>query len=863
MALEEYRRKRDFKRTPEPAGKTARRAGTLRYVIQKHAARRLHYDFRLEADGVLKSWAVPKGPSLDPSEKRLAVQVEDHPLEYGAFEGVIPQGEYGGGTVLLWDRGAWKSLEGDASAAIAAGKVKLELHGEKLRGGWTLVRMGGRANADGKNWLLIKEKDESARPLRQGDILEARPESVASGRQMDEIAQQKDKVWRSSRQAAGAKKYKFEPVPVKVPVKVKARPRKLAPGKLPGARKGSLPQKPEPQLATLVREAPTGEEWLHEIKFDGYRALGRIERGRARLISRNGKDWTDNFAAVAEAIEKLPVRAALLDGEVVALGPGGRSSFQALQQALKQGGQGLVYYVFDLLHLDGYDLTSMPLAARKEVLATLLSSDGTVRYSDHVTGNGPEFFAQACEIGVEGVISKRKNAPYRPGRGRDWLKIKCLASQEFVIGGFSEPSGARDGLGALLLGVHEDGELRYAGKVGTGFDTKTLSELRRRLAPLEQERPSFSNPPPGKNRGVHWVRPQLVAEVDFTEWTDEGLLRHPTFKGLREDKPARDVVRERPKAAARSGKSKKSGPPEVAGVRLTNPDRVLWPEQGIVKLDLVRYYEAVADWILPHVTHRPLMIYRCPQGYGKGGFFQKHVNESTPEPIRGVEIEEDEGEIVRYLMIEDLAGLITLAQLAALELHTWGAPSEHVEGPDRLVLDLDPDESLPWERVVEAAFLVRDKLAALELASWVKTTGGKGLHVVVPLDGRGSWELVRDFSHALALQIVAEAPDRYVAEVSKARRKGKIYVDYVRNTRGATWIAPYSTRARSGAPVSTPITWTELERGLRPAELTLRTVPERLAALSRDPWQGFSRKQSLERAVRRLTKGKKTKGKKQ
>lgn len=853
MALEEYRRKRDFQRTPEPAGKRAKRADKLRYVIQKHAARRLHYDFRLEADGVLKSWAVPKGPSLDPKEKRLAVQVEDHPLEYGAFEGVIPEGEYGGGTVLLWDRGTWSSLEGDPSKAIHAGKVKLQLHGEKLKGGWTLVRMGGRGNEDGKNWLLIKENDETARPMSKGDILEERPESVVSSLDLEEIARKKDKVWRSDKKQSVPKRFQA--------VQLKPAARKVSPQKLPGARKAALPLKPSPQLATLVKEAPDGPDWLHEIKFDGYRTLGKIDRGKVRLISRNGKDWTENFAAVADAAARLPVRAALLDGEVVALGPEGHSSFQALQRALKLGGQGLVYYAFDLLHLDGYDLTATPLEARKEALATLLSStaehNGTVRYSDHVASKGNEFFQQACRIGVEGIVSKRRAAPYRPGRSRDWLKIKCLASQELVIGGFTDPAGSRDGLGALLLGVHDaDGKLRYAGKVGTGFDTKTLRDLRKRLEPLAQARPPFRNPPRGANRGVHWVRPKLVAQIDFTEWTDEGLLRHPTFRGLREDKAAKDVVRERPKESqGSSGKaSTKAAQPEVAGVRLTNPDRVLYPKQGLVKLDLVRYYESVAKWILPHVTHRPLMIYRCPQGHEQECFFQKHVNESTPEPIQGIEVEEDDGEVGKYLMIEDLPGLITLAQLAALELHTWGAPADDVERPDRMVFDLDPDEALPWDSVVEAAFLLRKKLAKIGLESWVKTTGGKGLHVVVPLDGKSGWDLLRDFTHALALQIVAEAPDRYIAEASKARRKGKIYIDYLRNARGATWIAPYSTRARSGATVSTPITWPELKKGVRPHEFTMRTIPKRLSTLSRDPWHGFLKQpQSIEQSVRRLT----------
>ncbi len=851
MGLREYQRKRDFRRTPEPSGRAAAaRSGQARggrFVVQKHDARRLHYDFRLESDGVLKSWAVPKGPSLDPSERRLAVEVEDHPLEYGSFEGAIPEGEYGGGTVLLWDRGRWYP-EGDARAGLRSGKLKFRLAGKKLRGGWTLVRMRGRDQGGKPSWLLIKENDAEARPLDEGDILEERAESVASGLELAEIEAAPRRVWSSNRAAAG-----------RAAPPARARPRRVASPVAPpaGARRGALPRSVEPQLATLVDEVPRGPGWLHELKLDGYRVLAVVRNGRARLFTRRSKDWTDVFPGLAAALAALPVRAAVVDGEATALTADGKSSFQALQQALR-GGAPLTYFAFDLLHLDGHDLRPAPLRERKETLRRLLATAGVeVRFSDHVAENGEEFYARACQLGAEGVVSKRAEAPYKSGRGRDWLKIKCSQRQEFVIGGFTDPAGSRAGIGALLVGVYEDSRLRYAGKVGTGFDAATLRELRRRLEPLEVDAPQFADPPRGAlARGAHWVRPRLVAEVDFTEWTEDGRLRHPSFQGLRADKPARQVRRERTAGSRPARKPAKAraaaaGEPEVAGVRLSNPDRVLSPEQGLTKLDLARYYEAMAERILPHVAGRPLMVVRCPRGRDKQCFYQKHAQPGLPEAIRSLDIREEGGKREPYVYIQDLEGLISLVQMGVLELHTWGARVDDVERPDRLTLDLDPDPELPWGRVVEAALLVRRRLAELGLEAWVKSTGGKGLHVAVPLRRRQSWNEVKEFARALAEGLARDQPERYLSKASKAARRGKVFIDWLRNARGATAVAAYSTRARPGAPVSAPLRWEELATA-KPGEWTVETLPRRLGRQRRDPWQGFlSARQSLSRAARR------------
>jgi bifunctional non-homologous end joining protein LigD len=884
MGLREYYDKRDFERTPEPRGEEHSGQG-FSFCVQKHAATRLHYDFRLELDGVLKSWAVPKGPSFDPADKRLAMQTEDHPLEYGGFEGIIPAGEYGGGTVVLWDRGRWEPLE-EPHKAFHSGRLKFRLFGEKLQGAWMLVKTRGRDPRDAeKSWLLFKERDELARPASEYDVTQERPQSVLTGRTLEEIAAEKDRVWHSNRPAAAPKKGVAAAVARAIEKKEKeqAAARRVDPAKLPGARKAALPRFVKPQLATLVDEAPGGDDWLHELKFDGYRILCRLQGGHARLLSRNGKDWTDHFETVARAAERLDVEAALVDGEVAMLLADGTTSFNALQNAsAPPPGARLVYFVFDLLHLDGHDLTRLPLEKRKEVLRPLVPAGGaTVRYSDHVVGSGPDFHARACRMKLEGIVSKRRDAPYEPARSRTWLKVKCAHEQEFVIGGFTDPEGSRAGIGALLLGVYEGDDLAFAGKVGTGFTDKSARALRQKLEGLEQKTRPFAAKPPDSAR-AHWVRPELVAAVQFSEWTGDDRLRHPSFKGLREDKPARQVVRERAQdvgdvadkpAAARPAKparaarparaAKVAAPPrplrsaekppasvfrrspggpqtEVAGVRLTNPDRVMYPDLGLTKLDLARYYESIADRVLPHVVGRPTTLVRCPEGLAEPCFYQKHTGWWAPEALRRVKIQE-KTKVGEYLVVDDLPGLIGLVQIGILEVHTWNAQADDVERPDRIVFDLDPDTALPWARVVEAAVRVRDRIAQDGLQGFVKTTGGKGLHVVVPLSGRPTWDDCSRYAEAIAAEIAGREPRAYVAEMSKAKRAGKVFIDWLRNVRGSTSIAALSTRAKPGAPVSVPVRWDELDPRGGPPDFTVKTVPRRLASQRRDPWAGYAK----------------------
>ena len=857
MGLKAYRKKRDFNRTPEPPGRVHSGGERRLYVIHKHAATRLHYDLRLEEGGVLKSWAVPKGPSLDPKEKRLAVQVEDHPLEYGEFEGVIPKGEYGGGKVQLWDRGHWVP-EGDAAAGVRKGRLKFHLEGEKLQGSWNLIRMHDQAEQNGKtNWLLIKEEDEAAAPRQQRDIVQERPESILSGRQIADIETSDDSVWHSNLKNPSPRRSSSTSTLA------------LAPSDVPGARKTRLPEIMPFQLATLTDRSPAGDEWLNEIKLDGFRMQCRIEKGKAQLLTRTGQDWTHRFPDVAHAAAQLPVRSVLLDGELVALQPDGRSSFQLLQRALNEGAEAtLAYYAFDLLYLDGYDLSAAPLETRKDTLKRVLEpmpQGGTVRYSDHVVGGGPAFYDAACRLGLEGMIAKRRTGPYRAGRGGDWLKVKCLHRQEFVIGGYTDPSGSRPGFGALLLGVYEDNRLVYAGRVGTGFNTALLKTLAARLKPLQRGQSPFHNRVPGPLRDVHWVRPELVAEIAFTEWTSDGVLRHPSFQGLREDKTPTDVKREmaqRPPMPDQSSSNVETGSPkkrsgrrgdevDIAGIRLSHPTRVLYPEQGLTKLDLAHYYQSVADSVLLHIAGRPVMLLRCPEGHEKECFHQKHMNRMVPKAVHSVEIQDEKGKTSPYLMVDDLPGLMALVQMGALELHVWGSRAERLEYPDRMVFDLDPDEGLPWTQVVDAADLVRDRLGKMGLQSWVKTTGGKGLHVVVPLSGKQTWDEVKAFSQALAEQLVKDVPDRYTSKMSKAGRKGKLFIDYLRNGRGATAVAAYSTRARSGATVSTPVEWDELRR-LTPGQFTVTTVPRRLQTLKHDPWKEFwNVRQSITQSARR------------
>lgn len=860
MSLREYKRKRHFHRTPEPDGRERATDGHL-FVIQKHAASHLHYDFRLELDGVLKSWAVPKGPSLDPSIKRLAMHVEDHPVEYGSFEGVIPQGEYGGGTVMLWDQGRWEAV-GDPHEGYRSGKLKFKLHGEKLHGGWMLLRTGGRSHSekDQRQWLLVKERDDEAKAASEGDVLEKLPTSVTTNRSLDEIAADRDSVWGTQPKSKGKQK-------AASPAKAKSTPR---PGSASG-KPARLPRLIDVELATLAADAPDGDEWLHEIKFDGYRIICRIDAGSVELFSRNQKNWTKRLTSLAEAAKSLPVKQAIFDGEVVAVRPDGVTDFQDLQNAFREHRtDALHYYLFDLLYLDGNDLTRVPLLERKRILATLLNGKGVdnrLHFSEHMEGNGPSFLSQAREMGLEGIICKRRDSLYLPGRGRDWLKVKCLQNDEFVIGGYTSPAGSRVGLGALLLGHHnEQGELLYVGKVGTGFDDRTLQSLWRMLQAQHQDESPFSDRK-GAAHGTHWVAPTLVAQVAFAARTRDGILRHASFKGLREDKSAEEVTltntankgtamkkSARPRVAAPlDGLTEyDAGKQQLAGVRLTSPEKVLYPDQNITKLELANYYRAIAGWLLPHIKNRPLVLVRCPDGQEKACFYQKHPGVGTPDTLRQIPIRE-KTKTERYVLVDDVAGLISLAQISALEIHAWGSRADKLEQPDRLIFDLDPDERVPWKKVVESARQVREFLEDLGLVNFVKTTGGKGLHLVVPIERRHDWDEAKAFCKDVADQIVRADPRHFTANMAKAARPGKIFIDYLRNGRGATAIVPYSTRARPGAPVSTPLTWTELTARVHSDHYTIRNVAKRLAALKRDPWEEIeSVRQGLAGAIKKL-----------
>ncbi len=866
MSLKEYKRKRDFHITPEPVGGKSNIATERRFVIQKHAASRLHYDFRLEHDGTLKSWAVPKGPSLDPSVKSLAVQVEDHPIDYATFEGVIPKGEYGGGTVMVWDQGTWEP-EVDADKGLKQGKLKFHLHGEKLNGSWALVRMGGRAGDGGKNWLLIKHRDEDSKSTAKYDVVNREPKSVLSGRDMEQIAADADAVWSSNGKHGSKTKVKANKRRLNRGRNVRSRVTEASLAKVAGAKKAPFPDKFSPQLATLASRVPDGDQWLHELKFDGYRILAFFEGSKEiRLVTRNGNDWTARFSMIADALRELKIRNAVLDGEVVALDKQGVSNFQQLQNSLKAGDTAsLAYYVFDVPYLYGYDLMQSPLVDRKKVLARTLRSvnpanDGLVRYSDHIEGQGESVLQHACRSAMEGIIAKRADGAYHQFRSPDWLKLKCLKRQEFVIGGYSKPAGSRIGFGALLLGYYDGGELKYAGRVGTGFTSQSLKQLASELKKRRIKESPYKNPPTGSEcRGVNWVKPDLVGEVEFTEWTTDGRLRHPSFQGLREDKPAAEVVREMPKSpkkladkTSRNGKvltkpktSRASSKPAnveitVDGVRVTHPDRVLYPDDGFTKHDLAEYYERVADWILPYVARQPLTLVRCPGGHTGECFFQKHITGAAPDTLHGVPIKE-KGKKVEYIALDDTAGLISLVQMGTLELHPWAAREDNVERPDYLVFDLDPGEGTTWKDLIRGALELRNLLESVGFTTFLRTSGSKGLHVVVPIDRRTTWDDVKQFARSVAEKMTREAPDRYIATMSKAKRSGKIFIDYLRNQRGATAIASYSTRRRKGAPVAAPIAWDELNAKTCPDTFNITNIPKRLDNLKKDPWADFFR----------------------
>ncbi|HEY5798713.1 MAG TPA: DNA ligase D [Burkholderiaceae bacterium] len=990
MSLEKYYGKRDFKITPEPRGKVKRRtdaAEPLAFFIQEHHATRLHYDFRLELNGTLKSWAVPKGPSLDPADKRLAVHVEDHPLDYGTFEGVIPPKQYGAGRVILWEKGTWIP-DGDAEAGYRKGHLKFELQGHKLAGRWALVRMG-KPSADGEkeNWLLIKERDAEARDGEEADIVHLRPESVAgldadgkptgktrktddaelktkktatgkAGKKAAAMAETsqaeaagkaqtasakrassaggaaaKAKTGAAAKAKAGADTDAKTGAAAKEKMRAAAKTttgssvkagagtaaqkanasakagavaetrsaaaqsaRKAAAAQLqPPATgvKAKLPDFISPQLATLVDKAPDGGEWLVEIKFDGYRGVTRIEKGSAQMYTRAGNDWSAKWPALTAACAALPVQSAWLDGEVVALNDDGSVSFSDLQNMARKGMQArLAYYVFDLMYLNGVDLRGAPLADRKRLLQALLAQapeGGPLLYSDHMEGEAREAYAHACLHGIEGIVVKRADAPYLEARSKSWLKVKCSHRQEFVIGGYSEPSGARQEFGALLLGVYDDqGALHYAGRVGTGFNDETLAAVAAKMRKLERASSPFAAKLSGADsRGVHWLKPELVGEVQFAEWTSTNAIRHASFLGLRFDKKAADVRRERARAVgpvekaaeqevhATEAKADKKARPaakgsaqgkgaaseapsgktgagnkavagaapsgkaaSLAGVAISNPSRVLFAETGLTKFGLAQYYYDIADWILPHLRQRPLTLVRCPHGGGAQCFYQKHALDATSDAIARVTVPSKSGP-TEYMMVESREALVAMVQMGVLELHTWGSLAKQLDKPDRIIFDLDPDTALQWEHVIEAAQIVRALLNEIGLQSFVKTTGGKGLHVVAPIKPEHDWDTIKDFTQKIARHLETLAPDRFTANMSKAKRAGRIFIDYLRNAGEATAVAAYSTRARPGAPVSVPLAWDELSVDLPSNAYAVANVRERLASLKQDPWADY------------------------
>lgn len=845
-SLKEYRRKRDFKKTsePEPGGlQRGSHSGAVggRYVIQKHAARRLHYDLRLEQDGVFKSWAVPKGPSLEAGAKNLAVRVEDHPLEYGDFEGVIPRGEYGGGTVMLWDRGQWTPIEekgkGGSKGKNDENHIDFVLVGEKLRGAWTLVRTKSKHGEDADNWLLIKRSDNAHGESKITD------RSVATGRTMEQIAADRNRTW--SRKGGEISE------DIDVPDA----------DQLDGARKGMLPVTPLAALATLAKDAPVGDEWLHEIKFDGYRILARLENGKASLISRNGIDWTRRFPEIAALVQALPVESAVLDGEVVSYAPDGASSFRGLQEALSVGRtHNLVYQAFDLQYLNGYDLKSCGLRVRKQGLKELLAAGGFtplagIRFTEHIQGMGPRFAEQACKLGLEGIICKRVDSRYMAGRTKNWLKVKCTAREELLICGYTDAGGARSGFGSLVLGAWHRDQIIYCGKVGTGFSDSVLRSLSARMRKLTMQSSSVSNPPPEK---VKWIDPQLIAEVEFTEWTRDGVLRHPSFRGLREDRDPQDITlppdapdpgKPKPKQVgipttavpkpSHPGKTPTRDSATIAGVTITNASRVLFPDAGVTKLEIAQFYEEIGQWIVPQLSCRPLSLVRCPEGLGGECFFQKHPRETISKSIPRVLIDEKNGPRP-YLYVKSVADIVGLVQFGALELHVWGSRVNDVEHPDILVFDLDPGPNVPNSQLLIVAQELRERLADLGLNSFARTTGGKGLHLVVPIDPVDDWTTVKEFSHQVAQQYAQTNSSRVTSNMAKARRRGRIFIDYLRNGRGATAIGSFSTRARPGAPVAVPVSWDEMTEALRPDRFTVENLRRRLAALRSDPWEGFA-----------------------
>jgi bifunctional non-homologous end joining protein LigD len=821
-ALKTYAEKRDFARTPEPKGGAAG-GEEHEFVMQMHAARRLHYDLRLELDGVLKSWAVTRGPSLTLGEKRLAVRTEDHPVQYLDFEGNIPKGEYGGGSMIVWDRGRWIP-EGDPHRGLQKGHLAFTLEGTRLKGLWHLVRIRPRKGEKTEPWLLMKAEDEFARHPGDPEITEEETTSYLSGRTNQELAAAGDlRVDHAARSKVA-----------------KARQRVLPDvGKIPGARKKLLPAFVEPSLASLCEKPPSGPKWIHEIKHNGYRMQGRIDAGLVSLLTRKALDWTERFASVASAIKKIGLASGLLDGEVVVEDGSGITSFNNLVADLKAGRQDRFrYFAFDLLYCEGFDLTKAALIDRKNLLQQILGdlpAGSAIRFSEHLEVDGPTMLEHSCRFGLEGIVSKRKDQPYRSGRGDHWLKSKCTNRQEFVILGYVPSTADSRSVGALALGYHESGRLHYAGRVGTGWSAAEARSLRDELEAIIAKKPALANAlPAGAEKGVRWVEPRLVGEIEFREWTQDRMLRAASFKGLLEDKAAAEIVLEAaPKTSTAPGRREASG----RNVRLTHPERILWPEPGITKQGLADFYAEIADWILPHVTGRPLSLLRCPSGTSEKCFFAKHPWAGLDDSVGRIEV----GEKEPMLVIDDLAGLINMVQAGVVEIHPWGSRTTHLEQPDRLIFDLDPGDGVPWSATIAAAQEVRGRLADLDLVSFVKTSGGKGLHVVVPVAPQAEWDAAKAFTESIASAMAKGHPDKYVATASKSARPGRIFIDYLRNGRGATAVAPYSTRGLPQASVSTPIAWNELSEGLKADHYTVDNIGHRLRFLKNDPWEGFFR----------------------
>jgi bifunctional non-homologous end joining protein LigD len=873
---------RDFHLTAEPSGSRdgskSRSGPALPFVVQKHAASRLHYDFRLGWNGVLKSWAVAKGPSDFPGDKRLAVQVEDHPIEYAGFEGTIPKGQYGGGTVMVWDFGDWTPLV-DVQRGLEAGNLKFELHGKKLKGAWALVRMKGRADHSGKeNWLLIKERDAFARSEADPAITDRELKSAITERSMDQIAESEDHVWNSSAETRDAEKKKGIP-PDRTPpttaqkkgASIKKVPRPISSRLLQSAPQERFPGFIEPQLAQQATSAPEEVDWIHELKLDGYRIQIQIRSSKkngkttreVKLLTRKGLDWTSRMPDIARAATELEVTDAILDGEAVVLDKRGVSSFAELQAAFQEGkNRHIIYFAFDLLHLDGHNLRSLPLLSRKDLLAGILPGDrdGTpIRLSEHFQANGREVFAKACHLGAEGIVSKLGSAAYVSGRGSTWRKVKCIQEQEFVIVGFTPPSKGGQGIGALLLGYYESGKLRYAGRSGTGFTQETSHDLRTRLDRLTEKKSSLAEISRDARENALWVKPELVAQISFATWTKDSLVRQAAFKGLREDKPANEVERENAIPIEESDRNTLNRMDSSAGVKrqkakqqsvtlppITHPDKVLDPVSGMTKQALAEYYLAVAERMLPHISGRPLSVVRCPAGSGKPCFFQKHVGAGLADGVESASVPNPKtGKREEFLTVDSADGLVGLAQMAVLEIHPWGSRNDSLDQPDRIVFDLDPDESIGWETLSDTARNLRARLKKLGLISFLKHTGGKGLHVVVPIEPEHEWPTVKEFTHAVVLQMEKEQPDLYVTKMTKTLRKNRIYLDYLRNDREATSIAPFSPRARAGTPVAITLSWSELASQSAPS-FHVTDFAQWRSRLNRDPWREMIRiRQSL------------------